>query len=222
MVSTAPPRNLRREREAAARRAAIDQHRAGAADAVLAAEMRAGQFQLLAQEVGEMLARLDAPLERPAIQRRFDGDVFLADLDIGFVGHAVATFDRELSTRRVSTVAICSLVSARSPGVSSGVRSVRIAASNADASASGTALPGNRRGDRRRELGAVDAAEIDEPRGRRCGHAAGAQPPQARPARSRRAGATARQSQSTCPPVSPETSPRRSARQAADRSRTGP
>ena len=84
--------NLRRERQAAARGAAVDQHRAGAADAVLAAQMRAGQLQLLAQEVGEMLPRLDAPLQRLAVQGRFDLDLFVADqVEIASCGGPVPT-----------------------------------------------------------------------------------------------------------------------------------
>src|SRR5262249_61440238 len=42
-----------RERDAGARRLAVDQHRAGAAYAVLTAEVGAGQAALLAQEIGE-------------------------------------------------------------------------------------------------------------------------------------------------------------------------
>ena len=48
--------------DARARDLAVDLHRAGAADAVLAADMRAGEQQLLAQEVGEMRARRDLGL----------------------------------------------------------------------------------------------------------------------------------------------------------------
>ena len=43
--------------DAGARDLAVDLHRAGAADAVLAADVRAGEQQLLAQEVGEVRAR---------------------------------------------------------------------------------------------------------------------------------------------------------------------
>ena len=48
-----------REGDAGARRRAVDLQRAGAADALLAAEMGPGQALLLAQEVGKMRARLD-------------------------------------------------------------------------------------------------------------------------------------------------------------------
>src|SRR5262249_37358760 len=115
--------NLGRKREAAARRAAVDHDGASATDAVLAAEMGSGQLHVLSQEVREVPARLDAPFQRLAVQSRFDGDVFLPEE----VGHGVTFSDNELSTRRVSTVAMWSLVSARSPVVSSGVRSCRIA-----------------------------------------------------------------------------------------------
>ena len=60
MVSTDLSGNLRGQGQAAARGAPVDQHRAGAADAVLAAEMGSGQLELLAQEIGQMLPRLDA------------------------------------------------------------------------------------------------------------------------------------------------------------------
>src|SRR5262249_8768327 len=129
--------NLRRKREAAARRAAVDHDGACATDAVLAAEMGSGQLHVLAQEVREVLARLHAPFQRLAVQSRFDRDVFFPEE----VGHGVTFSDNELSTRRVSTVAMWSLVSARSPVVSSGVRSCRIACSKADVSGSGVASP---------------------------------------------------------------------------------
>ena len=48
-----------RKGDAGARRLAVDQDRAGAAHAVLAAEMRAGEPAMLAQEVAEVRARLD-------------------------------------------------------------------------------------------------------------------------------------------------------------------
>src|ERR1700720_1225231 len=141
--------NLRREREAASRRAAVDQHGAGAADAVLAAEMRSGQLHLLTQKVGEMLARLYAAAQRPAVQGRLDCDLVVAQEIIGAIvrgivdgiGHAAARPASELSTRRVSTAAMCSLVSARTPAVSSGARSARMAASKAPAFGSGVARP---------------------------------------------------------------------------------
>ena len=44
--------------DAGARRRAVDLDGAGAAHAVLAADMRAGQQQVAAQQIGELLARL--------------------------------------------------------------------------------------------------------------------------------------------------------------------
>ena len=58
---------LHRKRQAAAHDHAVDAHRAGAAHAVLAADMAAGKAQRLAQEVDQRHARLDAsrrPLRR--------------------------------------------------------------------------------------------------------------------------------------------------------------
>ena len=51
---------LYREHQARAHRLAVDEHRAGAADAVLAADMRAGLTAILANRVGQRAARLDA------------------------------------------------------------------------------------------------------------------------------------------------------------------
>ena len=50
---------LHREHQAGAHAVAVDQHRAGAAHAVLAADMGAGQPERVAQEIGEQQARLD-------------------------------------------------------------------------------------------------------------------------------------------------------------------
>ena len=58
--------------DAGARRNAIDEHRAGAANAMLAAEMRPGEVQLLANEIGEMGARLDRASDLLAVHRQRD------------------------------------------------------------------------------------------------------------------------------------------------------
>ena len=50
---------LHGEHQARAHRLAVHQHGAGAADAVLAADVRAGEAELVAQEVAEQQARLD-------------------------------------------------------------------------------------------------------------------------------------------------------------------
>jgi hypothetical protein len=60
------------EGDAASRRRTVDHHRAGAADALLAADMRTGQQQFLAQEIGEVGARRDLSRDRLAIDRQGD------------------------------------------------------------------------------------------------------------------------------------------------------
>ena len=50
---------LHREHQAGAHRLAVDQHGAGAAHAVLAADMRAGLPAILADRIGQRAARLD-------------------------------------------------------------------------------------------------------------------------------------------------------------------
>ena len=64
MVVTARAVELRREEQAAPRAPAVHQHRAGAADAVLAAHVGAGEPEVLPEEVGERAARLDHLLDR--------------------------------------------------------------------------------------------------------------------------------------------------------------
>ena len=54
----APPLRLHREHEAGAHRLALEQHRARATDAMLAAHVRARQVQVLAEKVGQGGARL--------------------------------------------------------------------------------------------------------------------------------------------------------------------
>ena len=56
---------LHRQHQAAAHDHAVDAHRAGAAHAVLAADMAAGEREVLAQEVDQRLARVDASRARP-------------------------------------------------------------------------------------------------------------------------------------------------------------
>src|SRR5262249_20047252 len=51
---------LNGKHETAAHDDAIDAHRTGAADAMLAADVAAGEAQLLAQEIDQCLARIDA------------------------------------------------------------------------------------------------------------------------------------------------------------------
>ena len=63
---------LAREHQAAPHRRAVEQDRAGAAHPVLAAEMGAGQPAILADRVGQRLARLDADGMRLAVDRERD------------------------------------------------------------------------------------------------------------------------------------------------------
>ena len=63
---------LHGEHQAGAHRLAVEQHRAGAADAVLAAGMGAGEPELLAQAVEQGLARLDLDGVRAAVDGKLD------------------------------------------------------------------------------------------------------------------------------------------------------
>src|SRR5437867_765450 len=63
---------LHREHQAAAHDHAIDAHRAGATDAVLAADMAAGEAQVLAQEINQRLARIDVLAHLLAVDGQSD------------------------------------------------------------------------------------------------------------------------------------------------------
>src|SRR5690242_8695027 len=63
------PVGLHREHQAGACGAALDEHGARAAHAVLAADVRAGEAELVAQEIGERQARLHGALVALAIDR---------------------------------------------------------------------------------------------------------------------------------------------------------
>ena len=63
---------LHREHRAGLRAAAVDEHRAGAALARVAADVRAGEAEMLAQEVHEQQARLDVALRDLAVDRHRD------------------------------------------------------------------------------------------------------------------------------------------------------
>src|SRR2546430_528217 len=63
----APLEAGRRERDAGPRRRAVDPHRAGAADAVLAANVGRSQRLMLAQEVDEVQPRLDLGLNAASV-----------------------------------------------------------------------------------------------------------------------------------------------------------
>ena len=68
-VSTARAVGLDREQAAAAHRDAVEPHGAGAADAVLAADVRAGEAEAVAEEVGQEQARLDVLDDDLAVDR---------------------------------------------------------------------------------------------------------------------------------------------------------
>ena len=86
--------NIRQERTGAP----STDHRAGAAHAVLAADMRAGEQQVVAQEIAQQQARLDlAPIGR-AVHR--DGDL------VPISAHAAPVRSRVASARAVSTPAM--------------------------------------------------------------------------------------------------------------------
>src|SRR5262249_55247763 len=107
---------------------AIDDHRAGAAHAVLAAEVRARELEIVTQEVGQRLANLDHPLVRAAV----DDD---ADLPLFHLGLARET--ARASARRVSTAAAClgySREACRPPSGRSGAAARRPTSANASSS----------------------------------------------------------------------------------------
>ena len=88
---------LDREHEARPDRLAVDQHGARPAHAVLAPEVRASEAEVLAEEVGQRLARLGGALA---------GAVY-GEADRDRVGHVVplARSDASVSARRTSTPA---------------------------------------------------------------------------------------------------------------------
>ena len=67
---------LHRERQARPHDLAVDAHRARPAHAVLAADMRAGEPHLIAQEVRQMRARLDGLGDGLAVEGEGDGRVW--------------------------------------------------------------------------------------------------------------------------------------------------
>src|SRR5216683_309189 len=65
---------LHRQHDAGPRGLAVEQDRAGAADAVLAARVGPGKAEILAEEVDQQLARLGAPSVHLAVDRQADVD----------------------------------------------------------------------------------------------------------------------------------------------------
>src|SRR5580765_131045 len=101
------------QHQAAAHDLAVDAHRAGAAHAVLAADVGAGQLELDAQEVGEVEPHGHRPFHLLAV----DGEGYFDRLG----GRAHATSCRV--TRPASTLARCSLVAAEEYRSARGARS---------------------------------------------------------------------------------------------------
>ena len=56
---------------------AVEQHRAGAAVAGMAADLGAGQAEFVAQQVRQAPARIECDLQRLAVHAQRDGDAFL-------------------------------------------------------------------------------------------------------------------------------------------------
>src|SRR5262249_57182788 len=108
--------------DAGARRRAVDLDRAGAAHALLAAEVRSGQHQLAAQELGELLARFGPELPRFAIHDERDRDL----------AHGRPIF----STARRSAVSASARRQVGSPGTPSAMRAASPAGSLVSAEAS--------------------------------------------------------------------------------------
>ena len=67
-----PAIRLHGEEQAGADGFTVEEYGAGAADAVLAADVRARQAQVVAQEIAQQQARLDFALIRAAIYRKGD------------------------------------------------------------------------------------------------------------------------------------------------------
>src|SRR5262245_5382238 len=92
---------LHRKHQARSNAVAIDQHRAGAANAVLAADMRTGEPERLAQEIGEQQPRLDC---------KFVGLAIDGNIDVARSSHAILSvtrFHAALTALPVSTPARC-------------------------------------------------------------------------------------------------------------------
>ena len=101
------------EHEAAAHDLAVDAHGAGAAHAVLAADVGAGELELDSEEIGEVEAHGHGALHPLAVDGERDLDGF------GERVHAMSC----LSTRPASTLARCSLVAAEEYRSARGARS---------------------------------------------------------------------------------------------------
>ena len=75
MVVTSPPSACAASIVQRLHRPAVDVHRARAALAGVAADVRAGQSELLAQELDEQRPRIDGPADRLAVDGEGNGNV---------------------------------------------------------------------------------------------------------------------------------------------------
>ena len=76
---------LHGEHQTAAHDVAVDQHRAGAAHALLAADMAAGEAEIVAQEIDQRFAGFDALGDDLAVDAQADVDVALSHAQIRVV-----------------------------------------------------------------------------------------------------------------------------------------
>src|SRR5262245_42850683 len=120
---------LHGEEHAALDQRAVDDHRAGAAVAGVAADVASGQVEIVAHEVDQQLARVDLPLVRRAVDRDRDR---LGDLD-----HERSSACRTARTAR--TAARCDRYSAEAWTSEGGSK---YAASTASRTASGSVESG--------------------------------------------------------------------------------
>src|SRR6185437_7571946 len=117
---------LHRQHQAGADDVAIDAQRAGAADAVLAADMRTRQLQLVAQEIGEIGPRQHQGVDRLTIYLARDGHIR---------GHAKTPASSAETPRTSSTFARCRRIAAEACWSSCGSSSSANAAPASDNSA---------------------------------------------------------------------------------------
>ena len=86
-----PALGLHRKRQARAHRSAVDQHRAAAADAVLAADMGAGGAEDLAEEIAQQHARLGLAGKLAAVERQRDPGALV----LAYAAHRIASCDHD-------------------------------------------------------------------------------------------------------------------------------
>ena len=130
MVVMAEPSRLHGKHQAGAHRDAVEQHGAGAADAVLAAGMRAGQRQLVAQAIEQRGARLDVERAVFAVDVEFNAHA-LFPLRTLRRASATARAARLIATRRRYAAEACRSASASMPASASVTAAFTAAGSSA-------------------------------------------------------------------------------------------